>query len=118
MPCPICKCETAMTVCPNCGGNTNLARMSPAEVSMVNLYRENQHLRSVVRQCARVLQWHLGMLMRKDEKMMLGALNMAWDAVGRGFCEAPSDLPEASNTQLDRPDAAYHSETNETKGNT
>lgn len=23
MPCPICKCETAMTVCPNCGGNTN-----------------------------------------------------------------------------------------------
>jgi hypothetical protein len=28
MPCPICKCETAQTVCPNCGGNTNHARLA------------------------------------------------------------------------------------------
>jgi len=66
---------------------------------MVNLHRENQHLRDVVRECARVLQWHLGMYMRKDEQMMLGALNMAWDAVGRGFCDAPH---QASNSLFGR----------------
>lgn len=26
MTCPICKCETHMTVCPNCGGNVNYYR--------------------------------------------------------------------------------------------
>ncbi len=100
MPCPICKCETAMTVCPNCGGNTNLARMSPAEVSMVNLHRENQHLRDVIRECARTLQHNLSMACLKDERMMLRSLHIAWDAVGRGFCEAPS---QASNAKLTGP---------------
>lgn len=31
MTCPICKCETHMTVCPQCGGNTNHARMLSAQ---------------------------------------------------------------------------------------
>lgn len=54
-------------------------------------------LRSVVRDCARTLQHNLSMWAIKDEPMMMRSLESAWAAVGRGFCEAPSEPRQASN---------------------
>jgi hypothetical protein len=51
--------------------------------------KENQHLREVIRGCARALQHNLSIRCLKDEKMMLWSLERAWAAVGRDFCEAP-----------------------------
>jgi len=33
MTCPICKCETYLTVCPNCGGNANHYRLMQTQKS-------------------------------------------------------------------------------------
>lgn len=61
----------------------NRAKFAAAEV---------ERLRLVVRDCARTLQHNLSMWAIKDEPMMLRSLRMAWNAVGRSYCEA--SLPE------------------------
>ena len=56
------------------------------------LYAEDQasqipRLRRALRVCARALQRNLAKAMVKDEHMMLGALHIAWNTVGRDYCE-------------------------------
>jgi hypothetical protein len=66
-----------------------------------------KQLKSVVRECARTLQHNLSMHCIKDEQMMHRSLLIAWDAVGRRFCESQ---PKASNSSLDGRSAVHCSQ--------